>query len=284
MNSFVLSSLRKIMLLSVITLMIESCSKTVYPSAWQDTPVNVDGRLSEWNVPLPYYDESTRLNYAISNDKKNLYVCIRASNEETQTKMLRAGFTLWIDTTGKKNKTIGITYPLPQRMLMNHSAYTSNQQQKGESSFDKQKILSDQKQMLMTGFKNADNGLSLIGKKDGVTVAVNYDSAGVMTYEASIPFSTFRDADFSNADAIKTWSVGLEEKGLEQGQGKGNHGGGGGGGGMGGGGMGGGRGGMRGGGGRGGRGGGGGGNRSQGENSSLTEPAEVWNYIKLSSK
>jgi hypothetical protein len=223
---------------------IYSCSKSVYPTAWENTPVVADGILNEWSVPLQYYDENTKLNYDITNDQKNLYVSIRSNDEQIQTKMLRGGFTLWIDVTGKKKQITGITYPLKT--------------------------------------------------KEGIQVAMKYDSSGALAYEAIIPFSTFGKNNFSPSDTIKPVNIGMVVNGIElpagRGPGKGYSGGeeqkedsyDGGeiGGGHGGSGMG----GMH---GMGGRGRGGNHNHSEGQenaNESMSETNSGWTLIKLSYK
>jgi hypothetical protein len=267
------------------------CSKTIYPSAWQPTPVVTDGSLSDWTLPLPYYDPDTKLNYSITNDAQNLYIVFRTSDVQAQMKLLKAGFTLWIDTKGKKNELTGIRYPLPQALLPDHgeSLPVTNSQRGEKKDMSKagQKLIAAQKQMELLGFKNTanvgnPNGTTFLRTNEGIAVAVNADSTGELVYEATIPFKTFLKETITASDTIKPISIGMVENGLTtQGGHKGGGGGAGGGGGMGPGGMGGGMGGgMRGGGGRGGHGGGG----SQGASDGSNETKTVWTYIKLSVK
>ena len=80
-----------------IVLMI-SCTHYIYisRSTWQQKPVVADGKPNEWKIPLKYFDEKSKLQYAITNDFQNLYFCIRATEQETQTKILRAGLQIKI--------------------------------------------------------------------------------------------------------------------------------------------------------------------------------------------
>src|SRR5262245_2166580 len=116
---------------TVLSLVIASgCTKTLYPSRWQPAPVIADGNASEWSLPLQYYDNDTKLNYAFSNDTKNLYLCIRVGDDKEQMTMLRSGFTIWLDTEGKKNKTTVFTYPLPRSMMVKQSELHDEERQK----------------------------------------------------------------------------------------------------------------------------------------------------------
>ena len=53
--------------------------------------------------------------YSINNDNTNLYVNLMIADPKTQNKILKNGFTLWIDTTGGKKQTLGVAYPLPSK-------------------------------------------------------------------------------------------------------------------------------------------------------------------------
>src|ERR1041384_3535544 len=149
-----------VLLLSVYVL-TSGCSKTIYPLGWQATPVTVDGNLSDWTLPLPFYDPETKLNYSITNDAKNLYICMRTNDLQAQMKMLRAGFTLWLDVAGKKNQSTGIRYPLSQHLPDKQGE--SNYQRGEKPDFQKirKRLLGEQKQMEIIGFRNAVNGLTL---------------------------------------------------------------------------------------------------------------------------
>jgi hypothetical protein len=208
-----------------IAVLTVNCAKTLYPSRWQVAPVVADGNISEWSVPLQYYDNDTRLNYALSNDAKNLYVCIRATDDRTQIRMLRAGFTVWLDPEGKKNKATGITYPLPQSLIKKRSELPNDEKQKPDIARLRQKFKEEQTQMQLTGFKGT-NGFSSLNNKEGIGVAINWDSSGTMLYEAVIPFNTFFKETISGSDTVKAWTVGLELHAVQMQRGGGMRGGG----------------------------------------------------------
>lgn len=105
--------MKKIVRVFFVMCLIISCSKRVYYSSdRQSNKVTVDGKISEWSNPLRFYDEKNRINYTISNDHQNLYLCCSISDEFMQTKILRSGLEFGIDTLGKKSFPVSIKYPI----------------------------------------------------------------------------------------------------------------------------------------------------------------------------
>jgi hypothetical protein len=98
--------------LVIIMLFLISCAKTVYYSSdWQSNKITVDGKMSEWSNPLRFYDQESGINYTISNDHQNLYLCCTISNEQMQLKILRSGIEFSIDTLGEKKFPVILKYP-----------------------------------------------------------------------------------------------------------------------------------------------------------------------------
>jgi hypothetical protein len=288
----------------VFVLIFSGCSPAlVSPLTWQSTPVVADGKLTEWKAPLRFYDSNSKLNYVVTNDKENLYICIRIPDEQSQMKIMRAGMDIWIDTTGKKNKQVGISFPLPAKARSseegseNRSEYKRGE--KGNTGRWRKKLLDESNEILLTGFNQPMNGLTARQNTYGLNIGINWDTNNIMIYEAVIPFRTFYKPELTKTDSLKDFGFSIVVNGISapernnSGGGGGMPGGMGGGRGMGGGGMGGG-GGMPGGGGMGGRGGGmGGGHRGGGgmgggggysQSNPLYETNKFWVKVRLASK
>ena len=287
---------KKIFAISFVLITLISCTHYIYisRSIWQGNAVVADGKPAEWTTPLKYYDESSKLQFAVSNDFQNLYVCIRATEEQTQSKIMRAGLQLWIDTTGKNEHRVGILFPMANTIKKTDQSQGGerNTGEKHDVSAFRNKFLNEYKEMELSGFNPPINGMNLLQNNYGITVSINWDSSQIMTYEAVIPFKTFYKDLISVSDSLKLMGVSIVLNALpapQGGGGGGSHGGGrgsGGGGGMPGGGAG--RGvpsgsGMRGGGGGGMHGGGGGGGYSQGS-SYLFEANTIKKIFQLSVK
>jgi len=273
----------------VLAITLSSCFQGFYSSTWQTQPVTADGNAKEWSVPLNYFDGDAKLQYTISNDMQNIYVCIKVADEKAQMKFIRAGVELWIDTTGKNKKQIGVLFPLSKG---EHFQRKKSEDGGGRSEGDhesggslKKKFFSEPREMELRGFKPPLGGITSLEIKNPVSVSINWDSLNTLVYEAVIPFKTFYKDSLSLRDSVKIFGVNIVAKGFPAPEGGSQGASGGrsggsmpGGGGMGGaGGMGGG--GMRGGGG-GGRGGRGGGGASQASNP-MYETHTVKSQIRL---
>ncbi|HTB05752.1 MAG TPA: hypothetical protein VK806_02280 [Bacteroidia bacterium] len=278
-----------------ICLSMLSCSPPViYKSMWQNTPVTVDGKATEWQIPLQFYDAKTKLSFSISNDMTNLYICIRATDDVTEMGILHTGMQLWIDTACKKNHQIGIQFPIVQREQgtassghgsRQHSSEEANSAESTASAYadmpDTGKInrmhkhfLNGPKQMRIIGFNNIPDGLLELPSIYPINVSIGWDNSGAMIYEAAIPINTIYKKPFTASDSNKILGLSFNVTvTIKHGTGgdRGGHGGGGMGGGM--------RGGGMGGGGMGGHGGSGGGS---GEAS--PEQLTVWTEFRLATK
>lgn len=263
---------------SVTILFMAGCSSPlVYSSVWQSKPVTVDGKATEWKIPLDYFDDKTKLNFSITNDKTNLYFCIRATEDETQKGIIHSGLQIWIDTAGGKKEEVGIQFPILERNAeasesSSHKhlqSFSSDPSDEAAAAHNlKAHYMGTSKQMKLTGFTNATNGFAEVPNMYGINACLNWDTNNIMIYEVCVPFNTFYKASLSPSDSAKVLGVSFTVTVASKNNG-GGHGGGdmGGPGGMGGMGGGGGMGGMHGGGG----GHGGGGSHGGGEGSSSTE-------------
>jgi hypothetical protein len=259
---------------SLPVLFIAACSSPlINNSIWQDKPVTIDGKATEWKIPLDYFDDKTKLNFSITNDKTNLYFCIRATEDATQAGIVHSGLQIWIDTTGGKKEQVGIQFPIIPKSTESSGSSSRHSSQSSESSPDaldeapsaaanrlKGKYAGMPKQIKLSGFPNATNGLAEVPNMYGINACLNWDTNNIMIYEVVIPLNTFYRASLSPADSSRIFGVSfmvtIMTKGFSHGGGGAGNMGGGGMGGSSGHGMGGGGGGMGGGGGHGGGGGG----------------------------
>jgi|GEM_PF-1304605 hypothetical protein len=82
--------------------------KSTFPS----TKINIDGQTDDWKGNLiPIKDTGVAL--GVANDKQYLYLCLRVDNQAYASQIMRAGMTIWFDSSGQKKKTLGLKYPLP---------------------------------------------------------------------------------------------------------------------------------------------------------------------------
>jgi hypothetical protein len=258
--------LRKLLRSVFVLVLFTSCSHKIYDTLdWQGTKVTADGKIQEWPDPLRFFDEKSKLNYSISNDRQNLYIGMKISDEALKIKIIRGGMEFRVDTSGKKTFPIAFIFPVANDIvIVKHSANEAQPEKRYGGKSDhpggNQKMLNHAEEFQLVGFKPPLEGTkSLIDNTTGISAAVSIDNLGIMNYEAIIPFKTFYKNELTYADTntvffyeirIKALSAptaheggggsdrGMGGGGMGGGMGGGHHGGGGGqGGGMGGGGS-----------------------------------------------
>jgi hypothetical protein len=241
---------------------ISSCSPKLAPQGhYQDTPVTADGKTDDWHLPLRFSNDKYTYQYNVTNDDKNIYICILSTDNATQKRIMKNGMTIFFDRKGKKNKDVSLSFPIPKDddddNFNRYRAQNGYPVTPADRDSTKAKMLKESDVFNTKGFINMENGqFGTNDPKNTIHVALqlnNNDS--VLVYEAVIPFNIITGSDLTPKQAARNFSVGIELNAVP------NQGGGGGGGGnrpsmggmrmgMGMGGMGMGMGGMRGGGGR----------------------------------
>lgn len=192
-------------LYGIVLLIIISCSRTIYSSlSWQYSPVLVDGNMNEWPNPLRFYDNKSKINYSITNDRNKLYVCLKISDELTQLRIMEGGMEFSIDTTDKKSYPVNVIYPQgssasnpfdPKQHKMIIERY--------DVAMAKQLFLNQIKEIRLKGFKYPVTGNITSNNTFGISVSVNWDKSGIMVYEAVFPFSAFYRDELIPSDTNK---------------------------------------------------------------------------------
>jgi hypothetical protein len=212
--------MKQIFLALLALCLFSSCSHKIYDSLdWQNNKVTVDGKIPEWSNPLRFYNDKSKLNYTITNDRRNLYLCMKISDITAQIKILRGGMEFRMDTLGKKSFPIALIYPIANhQMTMRNRGETQagrNPKERPEHSSMAQNLLIQAKELELVGFKSPLGGtLSLFNTSYGILAAMDVDSLGIMYYEAVIPFRTFYKTELTAADSNKVFSYEIKVNAL----------------------------------------------------------------------
>jgi hypothetical protein len=212
-------------LLLVSSILLAGCSHKLAPDGhYQDTPVVADGSTDDWSLPLRFSNESYTLQYNVTNDSKNIYVCVLSRDEATQLRMLRAGMTIYFDPKGDKNKDISLHFPLrkqpdPERVRSRNGDPIINTDSKAR----KEELLLQSDFYGTTGFSGIENGqFGVADQKGPFQVAMklnNQDS--LLVYEVVIPIKNVLGTDLSARSKKKNFSVGIVVSNAVPGQGGG---------------------------------------------------------------
>lgn len=203
--------------LSLITLLISCKRLPVYNAHWKSD------RFSSYEIK-GHYDADSRVIYRVQYDVGNLYIRLSTSDQSSQLKILKSGFTIWFDDDGKQKTKRGIEFPLKQNNLRKGSK-KSDRSKTGISPFSKEHISSSLK--LYTDYQEQPKKMALLGfngnqsreeihfasNSSKISIDVVMDSLGTLFYTAQIPISMiFPDSESKN----QSLSIGLKSGDFRQ--------------------------------------------------------------------
>ncbi len=207
MHIKLLSPKSLLVLVSGVFLLI-SCSHKLAPEGhYQSTPVITDGKTDDWPMPLRFSNGSYTLQYNVTNDDKNIYVCVSSKDAATQLRILRSGMTIWLDPKGEKNKTIGLYFPMRKQPDPERYRGRNN----GDISTREAELLLQSNYYNTTGFLDMENGqFGVSDTKGPIQLAIKHnDQDSLLVYEAMIPISIVLGADWRARASKKNFSVGI---------------------------------------------------------------------------
>lgn len=176
-------------------------------SIWTKSEIVVDGKESEWSGSI-YYLEEQKIGLGLQNDTANLYIIVKATDRNTQLQIMRRGLTIWLDAKGKKNKTLGIHYPIgmqeygiPEVKANPNTEFASEQQTRFTEMLKDIEVLGPEK-----------NDRNRIGKVNSFGIEASLsDTLGVMIYELKIPLRSTNEYPYAvSAGPGSSIGVGLE--------------------------------------------------------------------------
>ena len=193
------------------TLFCTGCAHKLAPEGhYQDTPVVADGSADDWSLPLRFSNPEYTLQYNVTNDNKNIYVCILSRDEPTQLRMLRAGMTIYFDPKGAKNKDISLHFPLRKQPEAERARYGAPITP-ADNKARKEELLLQSDSYGTTGVSGIENGqFGVADQKGPFQVAMklnNQDS--LLVYEVVIPVKNILGTDLSARPKKKNFSVGI---------------------------------------------------------------------------
>ena len=202
----------------------KSKSKNIMPGTWQATPISIDGDSKDWPSPYPNYDSKAKVAYATSNDRHFLYVTCETGDQITEMKILKAGMIVSIDTSGGKDASFHINYPLQNE---NSDIEIPHKESNGDKNaalhMEKtlaksiKKAADDASQFSLEGFPKCTGGFMVAQTIPcGITVKTRIDEYNELVWEAAIPVKALYNKDsLTDAEAGKPISVCFQVKSLK---------------------------------------------------------------------
>jgi hypothetical protein len=166
------------------------------------------------------FDPEYKVYYAIQHNQTDLLVRLKIKDEQSMAKILAFGLTVWVDSTGKGKKTLGIEYPLAASER-NRTAFNTPEgedQSVKNAHMDRKQRIAAIKQKLTDGLQEADlhhfsaDGPDRIVLPDrrGINLKLDFDSAGVLLYSMKFPLALLKTGIAKlTKDSTKAISIGL---------------------------------------------------------------------------
>jgi hypothetical protein len=173
----------------------------------QNIPFVADGKANEWGDNL-LYDPSSHLTYKVSSDDNNLYLMVKLANESLQRRMLTTGFTVWIDTTNRKKRNFGVTFPRGRMLvagMFGPRIESRPKQRREHKGFDLKELLAESVHEIEIKAYDAETPRVMYISESKLKPVIGIDSAQFLVYEFTLPIGYF----LKNRKSGKPISVGF---------------------------------------------------------------------------
>lgn len=192
----------KVLSLSGILIMC-ACSQGTAPQGhYQATPIVADGQADDWPQPLRFTNPRHTYSFNITNDNRNLYVCIMTKDDRMQRRILKAGMDVFFDQKGQENHDIDLSYP---------ESNTADALSSPDSASSKHALLTAATTFNTSGFLNIENGQFSKGDKAcPIKVALALHADSTLVYEAVVPlYTVLKRGGLDPKTLKKDFSVGI---------------------------------------------------------------------------
>ncbi len=207
----------RVLFISVSLCLCISCSSTkkvteqVRLNTWQVFPIIADGDAKDWSFIDHNMQARIPVQCSFANDKERLYVLLKTSDQATILKMMTGGMQLWIDVSGKKQKSSGIVFPMgsigPSAVLHDHEHLNRPDAREYDRLLE---LVSSAREYALQGFPGCAGAYLLKqSNKCGIVVRIATNNHQLV-WEASIPFSSFLRDSLTKNDLGKKLRVGFE--------------------------------------------------------------------------
>jgi len=195
---FFMNKFSVILLVLVLTTSLSCSKKPLFQSKkLEQASERYEPGSMEWTDKL-HYDSENRVSYGCFNDDRYLMIRVKVTDRDVLRKIFATGFTIWIDTTARKNPQFGVKYPLPQGLQTNQRStkdyipIDADLQKKKPPQQDMQNMfLTALNNIEMVGFSNeaVKNARLNVREGEAITAWIHFDEESAMYYELKIPFS-----------------------------------------------------------------------------------------------
>ncbi len=200
---------------------LPGCGKTEFESRWRDRDITIDGRTADWGDALVSIKDRA-IEVGALNDDRDLYLCLVAGTRNDQIQIMARGLTVWFDSKGGEQKTLGIRFPLGfARPGMPRDAGTRPQEMGLEELW--RRVAAESELEILGPDGRVRERLPITAARRIEARVANEDYA--LVYELRVPLGPGADQPYAIGAGTGKIGVGLETPAFERPSGSGRGGG-----------------------------------------------------------
>ncbi len=189
---------------------------TPVSSQWAAGPMKIDGLDLDWQGATFLTDPSSKAQYAVKNDGRNLYVLFLFNDDRSASTIDYTGLTVFFNTEGKKSKDLGVHF---LKKDVTADALIASLEKSGETLTDEKKAELRKQQLYQMFEADVINAKKIPAPSDPAvkTDPPAYRSARkqrARSWELRIPLSRINQAGGIGAEPGKTIKLGFEWGGM----------------------------------------------------------------------
>lgn len=198
MNKITLNTL----LLALLSLSVfaQKLPGTQETSVWAPANIKVDGKTTEWNDSYQAFNKTTNVYYTVANDKNNLYLVIKSTDQMNNNKIIGGGINLAINTANKKSEKDAFVLIFPvidfanlRNVMMQGMRGGGAPGQSPDSAAIagmRKKVVSTFKEIKLIGFKDIPDSVISVYNEYGIKGYVDFDNKGALIIEMAVPLKS----------------------------------------------------------------------------------------------
>jgi hypothetical protein len=208
-KNFMKGKLQAFALLGGVFFYFSCSSRLAPPGHYQESPIIVDGNISDWGFPLRFSNPEYNMEYEVSNDKRNIYVCVYSKDISVQKRILKSGMIIYFDPKGEKNKNMSLVFPV--KKPVDQAAQRNNEPIRyTDYMTEMNQLLRQSDYYNTTGMLNMENGqYALDSKINNIQVAIKLNGDSSLVYEAAVPINYLLGTDLKAGYKPGNFSVGI---------------------------------------------------------------------------
>jgi hypothetical protein len=169
---------------------------------------NEDGG-SEKSIPADAYTffKKGNLYYSFSNDNTNIYVDIKIEDSGVETRILKEGLVVWINSDNKADKKMGVHFPIGSQ---NSRRRPGTPEPKFNADGSPITPLSQANTIELIGFASEQQRRLPADNPDSFKGSVKYDNDGILHYKLIIPIEKLPVRNAKEGTGTSPFALGIE--------------------------------------------------------------------------